>query len=155
MKIKLVLISSLTSLPLRKMTLSFSLLLVCATFAQTAPMDVRKVADSVDRHYNNLSSMQTDFTEVYHGGGIARTELGTMWLRKPGKMRWEYRAPRENSRRPFAHPGARPRLEAGEGTAGRGERPGWPTRGGWSPVSWGWRTGASRTTRAPGTYGWR
>ena len=36
----------------------------------------------------------------YRGSGIERTESGTLWLakgglKKPGKMRWEYRSPRE------------------------------------------------------------
>ena len=26
---------------------------------------------------------------------MTRTESGTLWLKKPGKMRWEYRSPRE------------------------------------------------------------
>jgi len=32
---------------------------------------------------------------VYRGAGMERTEAGTVWLKKPGKMRWEYRSPRE------------------------------------------------------------
>jgi outer membrane lipoprotein carrier protein len=35
------------------------------------------------------------FTEIYTGAGAERTESGTLWLKKPGKMRWEYRSPRE------------------------------------------------------------
>ena len=91
MKINLALISSSSW----KIVLLFSLLPACVAFAQSAPVDVRKLADSVDRHYNHLASMKTDFTEVYKGGGMTRTEHGTMWLKKPGKMRWEYRTPRE------------------------------------------------------------
>lgn len=73
-------------------------LLACSALAQSMPgakpVDVRKLADSVDKHYNSLNTMQTDFTEIYRGGGMSRSESGTMWLRKPGKMRWEYRTPR-------------------------------------------------------------
>src|SRR5712672_1617031 len=62
--------------------------------------DVRSVATGVDQHYNRLRSLQAEFTEVYHGSGMERTESGTLWLakgglKKPGKMRWEYRSPRE------------------------------------------------------------
>src|SRR6266852_3814184 len=53
------------------------------------------VAAAVDAHYNHLRTLQTEFTEVYRGSGIERTESGTLWLKKPGKMRWEYRSPRE------------------------------------------------------------
>lgn len=39
--------------------------------------------------------MEAEFTEVYRGNGVERTETGTLWLKKPGKMRWEYRSPKE------------------------------------------------------------
>ena len=57
--------------------------------------DVRLVAKAVDEHYNHLRSLQADFTEVYRGAGAERSESGTLWLKKPRKMRWEYRSPRE------------------------------------------------------------
>jgi len=57
--------------------------------------DVKTLAAAVDEHYNHLRSLQAQFTEVYRGSGIERTETGTLWLKKPGKMRWEYRSPRE------------------------------------------------------------
>jgi outer membrane lipoprotein carrier protein len=57
--------------------------------------DVKAVAAAVDAHYNHLRSLQAEFTEVYRGLGMERTESGTLWLKKPGKMRWEYRSPRE------------------------------------------------------------
>lgn len=55
--------------------------------------DLRRVADAVDKHYNGLASLEASFSETYHGGGLARSESGTMWLKKPGKMRWEYNNP--------------------------------------------------------------
>lgn len=57
--------------------------------------DVKTVAAAVDAHYNHLHSLQTEFTEVYRGSGMDRTETGTLWLKKPGKMRWEYRSPKD------------------------------------------------------------
>jgi outer membrane lipoprotein carrier protein len=57
--------------------------------------DVKSLAAAVDTHYNHLRSLETEFTEVYRGAGMERTETGTLWLKKPGKMRWEYRSPRE------------------------------------------------------------
>ena len=56
---------------------------------------VPDLARAVDDHYNHLRSLQAEFTETYRGSGIERTESGTLWLKKPGKMRWEYRSPRE------------------------------------------------------------
>ena len=49
-----------------------------------------EVAKRVDAHYNHLKSLKAGFSEKYAGLGIERTESGTMLLRKPGKMRWEY-----------------------------------------------------------------
>jgi len=57
--------------------------------------DVKTEAAAVDAHYNHLRSLEAEFTEVYRGSGMERTETGTLWLKKPGKMRWEYRSPRE------------------------------------------------------------
>ena len=68
-------------------------LLVAALYASAA--DVHTLASAVDAHYNHLHTLQAEFTEIYHGAGINRTESGTLWLKKPGKMRWEYRSPTE------------------------------------------------------------
>lgn len=57
--------------------------------------DVHTVAQAVDAHYNHLHSLEADFVEIYQGSGIERSESGTLWLKKPGKMRWEYRSPEE------------------------------------------------------------
>jgi outer membrane lipoprotein carrier protein len=57
--------------------------------------DVKIIAGAVDAHYNHLRSLQAEFTEAYRGSGMDRTESGTLWLKKPGKMRWEYRSPKE------------------------------------------------------------
>jgi outer membrane lipoprotein carrier protein len=68
--------------------------------AHAATDDVHSIAHAVDEHYNHLTSLQAEFTEIYRGSGLERTESGTVWLKKPGmkkpgKMRWEYRSPRE------------------------------------------------------------
>jgi outer membrane lipoprotein carrier protein len=70
------------------------LLLVSAVAAASAP-DVHTLARAVDEHYNRLRSLEADFTEIYSGSGVDRTESGILWLKKPGKMRWEYRSPRD------------------------------------------------------------
>ena len=60
-----------------------------------AAVDVKAVAAGVDAHYNHLHTLQAEFTELYRGSGMERAETGTLWLKKPGKMRWEYRSPKE------------------------------------------------------------
>ncbi len=74
------------------LTCTFSLPGVAAAAEGT---EVRTEATAVDEHYNRLRSLEAQFTEVYRGSGIERTESGTLWLKKPGKMRWQYRSPRE------------------------------------------------------------
>ncbi|HVO79451.1 MAG TPA: outer membrane lipoprotein chaperone LolA [Terriglobales bacterium] len=66
-----------------------------ATVVTASPADVHTIAQKVDQRYNHLRSLQVEFTEIYRGAGMERTESGTLWLKKPGKMRWEYRSPRE------------------------------------------------------------
>jgi len=70
------------------------LLLVSVVAAESAP-DVHRLARAVDEHYNRLRSLEAEFTEIYNGSGVDRTESGILWLKKPGKMRWEYRSPRD------------------------------------------------------------
>lgn len=62
--------------------------------------NLHAVAQAVDEHYNHLHTLQAQFTEIYRGLGAERTETGTLWLekgglKKPGKMRWEYRSPQD------------------------------------------------------------
>jgi len=73
----------------------FLLLFPVLVFAQAKQDALVQLTDKVDRHYNNLQSMRSHFTEDYHGAGMSRSESGTLWLKKPGKMRWEYDHPRK------------------------------------------------------------
>src|ERR1051325_5823304 len=75
-------------------TALFGLLLTSFMYAE-GPADVHTIANAVDTHYNHLQSLQSEFSETYRGNGTERVESGTLWLKKPGKMRWEYRSPRE------------------------------------------------------------
>jgi len=75
---------------------NFVVLGLAAAFATASPVpDAHAVAQAVDERYNHLHTLQADFTEIYRGAGMERTESGTLWLKKPGKMRWEYRSPRD------------------------------------------------------------
>jgi outer membrane lipoprotein carrier protein len=55
--------------------------------------DVHALADKVDQRYNHIRTLQADFTETYTGAGMSRTENGTLLLKKPGQMRWNYQDP--------------------------------------------------------------
>jgi outer membrane lipoprotein carrier protein len=69
--------------------------LATAISAASPTPDVHAIAQAVDERYNHLHTLQAEFTEIYRGAGMERTESGTLWLKKPGKMRWEYRSPRD------------------------------------------------------------
>ncbi len=80
---------------LRNFVVIFLATAIAAAAAAAAPApDVHTIAQAVDERYNHLHTLQAEFTEIYQGAGMERTESGTLWLKKPGKMRWEYRSPR-------------------------------------------------------------
>ena len=79
---------------LMTLTLAGGTRLAPSAWAAPAP-DVKMLAAAVDAHYNHLRSLEAEFTQMYRGSGMDRTESGTLWLKKPGKMRWEYRSPKE------------------------------------------------------------
>lgn len=70
------------------------LLTICVSGSSFA-VDVHAIAQAVDDHYNHLRSLQAEFSEIYRGAGVERTENGTLWLKKPGKMRWDYSFPEQ------------------------------------------------------------
>ncbi len=72
-----------------------SALFLCGALLFGQSSDVRSIAHAVDEHYNHLKTFKANFTEIYQGDGISRTESGTLWLKKPSRMRWEYHVPRE------------------------------------------------------------
>jgi outer membrane lipoprotein carrier protein len=62
------------------------------SLGQNSPA-AHELAQKVDRHYNQLHSLQAGFSESYEGMGLKRAESGTMLLVKPGRMKWEYAQP--------------------------------------------------------------
>jgi outer membrane lipoprotein carrier protein len=70
-----------------------SITLLCASAFAETDARARQIADKVDAKYNRLRSLKMDFAENYAGGGRIRKESGTLWLKQPGKMRWDYNSP--------------------------------------------------------------
>jgi len=56
-------------------------------------VNAHELATRVDRHYDQLHSLKAGFREDYAGLGMTRTESGTLFLRKPGRMLWRYSTP--------------------------------------------------------------
>lgn len=64
------------------------------SFAQDSTQPTaHELAARVDRHYDQLHSLKAGFREDYAGLGMTRTESGTLYLRKPGRMLWQYSTP--------------------------------------------------------------
>lgn len=72
---------------------SLLILLIVAASAFASDSGVSEVASRVDRRYNHLTTLKSQFQESYRGAGLTRDESGELWLQKPGKMRWQYEQP--------------------------------------------------------------
>ena len=73
------------------MRLSLCLLVVCLG---AAPSNLDSLLQAVETRYNHAQTLQVVFHEAYTGPGRPRrTESGTLLLRKPGRMRWDYTSP--------------------------------------------------------------
>ncbi len=81
-------------LHLRRGSLWMAAALLSAPLCAQQPLpSVHDLAARVDRHYNSLHSLKARFSETYQGLGMDRSESGTLLLRKPGRMKWEYDTP--------------------------------------------------------------
>ena len=77
--------------------LSAALIFFCCVAASptvVAQTDVHALAAKIDQHYDHLRTLEARFTETYSGAGMNRTESGTLFLKRPGRMRWDYDQPR-------------------------------------------------------------
>jgi len=69
------------------------LFLATSLSAQQNLPSVHELVQLVDRHYDQLQSLKAGFSESYAGLGMTKTESGTLFLRKPGRMMWRYSSP--------------------------------------------------------------
>jgi len=53
------------------------------------------VAGALQRKYDSIKDFSATFIQTYEGGVLRRkaTESGSVYVKKPGKMRWDYTAP--------------------------------------------------------------
>jgi outer membrane lipoprotein carrier protein len=66
-------------------------LLSACSFAQTT--DLNTTLKGIENRYNKAQTLELGFSETYTFKGRKRTESGTLFLRKPGRMRWQYSMP--------------------------------------------------------------
>ena len=77
-----------------RLLLSLLLLVAPAVAAGQRPA-AAETARAVQQKYDRVKDFSADFTHTYEGGVLKKksTERGTVQIKKPGKMRWEYTAP--------------------------------------------------------------
>ena len=67
-------------------------LLALAGSSETA-----ELASRMEARYRGAKTLQATFLERYlENGNVLRTEAGTAYFRRPGKMRWEYERPEKD-----------------------------------------------------------
>src|SRR5687767_10354705 len=56
------------------------------------------VAAALQKKYDGIRDFSADFTQTYEGGVLRKKgapERGTVFVKKPGRMRWNYKSPEE------------------------------------------------------------
>jgi outer membrane lipoprotein carrier protein len=67
---------------------------IAAAAVLSAQTSITGTLKGVENRYNNVRSLQVEFTqETKAQAGMRKPESGTLFLRKPGRMRWEYASP--------------------------------------------------------------
>jgi outer membrane lipoprotein carrier protein len=68
--------------------------IVLITLAPAAPAETGNLLKNVEKRYNSARTLQLRFQQSYAVPSRGRrTETGELYLRKPGRMRWNYTAP--------------------------------------------------------------
>src|SRR5712672_978822 len=68
--------------------------LVLLLLPSTSRKEAGELASRLETRYRGAKTLQATFLERYsENGAVLRTEAGTAYFRRPGKMRWEYDHP--------------------------------------------------------------
>jgi outer membrane lipoprotein carrier protein len=75
------------------------LLLLPAIAVGQARPPAADTARALQQNYDRVRDFTADFTHTYEGGVLKKksTEKGTVQIKKPGKMRWEYTTPEKKT----------------------------------------------------------
>ena len=81
-----------------RLLLPVLLLVVPAAAGQTRP-PAAETARALQQKYDQVKDFAADFSHTYEGGVLKRksTERGTVQVKKPGRMRWEYTSPEKKT----------------------------------------------------------
>jgi len=57
----------------------------------------KQIVSKLEARYHSAHTLEATFLERYaESGQVVRSEAGTAYFRRPGKMRWEYESPEKN-----------------------------------------------------------
>jgi outer membrane lipoprotein carrier protein len=71
--------------------------LVLLLLPSTARKEAGELASRLEARYRGAKTLQATFLERYaENGSVVRSEAGTAYFRRPGKMRWEYERPEKD-----------------------------------------------------------
>jgi outer membrane lipoprotein carrier protein len=75
--------------------LGAALAVMFAVTNRAAEPTAAELAQAVQRKYDAVKDFSADFVHTYQGGVLKNklTERGTVLIKKPGRMRWDYEAP--------------------------------------------------------------
>ena len=75
------------------MPLILALVALFGVFQAGSP--AQETARAVQQKYDHVSDFTADFTHTYEGGVLKKTitERGTVQVKRPGRMRWDYTSP--------------------------------------------------------------
>ena len=77
------------------MRTALALLVLLALPAMGAAQELEQVVDGLETTYGKMNDLRADFTQVARNKSLGQDVKaeGTVYLKKGGKMRWEYRSP--------------------------------------------------------------
>jgi len=80
---------------IRRGFIALVLAIAAPLMAQTPAPPAAETAQRLQAHYDTVKDFTADFSHTYSGGVLKKTttERGTLQVKKPGRMRWEYTDP--------------------------------------------------------------
>src|SRR5689334_13818109 len=78
---------------LRFRHIAIILCLSISAFAADTTADAKALLRKIDERYNAMRTLRMDFTEQLATAGVQKRESGVLELKKPGRMRWDYKQP--------------------------------------------------------------
>src|SRR5215470_1295488 len=79
------------------MKFTFAVFAFLAVFSAADAEDPQIYIRKLETNYKRARTLEAKFLQEYsESGRISRSEAGTAYFRRPGKMRWEYSSPERN-----------------------------------------------------------